>query len=50
MADNYLEEKYDQFLKRKDEEHRAKCKVWKKRLDDYRKRMEAGKTPAEKPE
>ena len=43
MADNYLEEKYEQFLKRKDAEHQAKCKLWKKRLYAYRKKMEEEK-------
>ncbi len=39
MADNYLEEKYEQFLNRKNAEHQAKCKIWKKRLDAYRKKL-----------
>ena len=43
MADNYLEEKYEQYLHRKDDEHKARCNVWKKRLDAYRKRMEEEK-------
>ena len=43
MADTYLEEKYEEFLKRKDAEHKAKCRVWKKRLDEYRKRLEKEK-------
>ncbi len=43
MADNYLEEKYEQFLKRKDAEHEAKCRIWKKRLEAYRKKLEAEK-------
>lgn len=42
MADNYLEEKYRKFLDRKDAEHQAKCRLWKKRLDAYRKKIEAG--------
>ena len=40
MADNYLEEKYRQFLDRKNAEHQMKCRIWKKRLDEYRKRMQ----------
>ena len=43
MADNYLEEKYEQFLKRKDAEHEAKCRIWKKRLEAYRKKLESEK-------
>ena len=47
MADNYLEEKYEQFLKRKNAEHEAKCRIWKKRLDAYRKKMDAEKSDSE---
>lgn len=40
MADNYLEKKYESYLERKEAEKRAKCRIWKKRLDEYRKRIE----------
>ena len=43
MADNYLEEKYEQLLKRKEAEHKAKCRMWQKRLEEYRRRTGFGK-------
>ncbi len=48
MADNYLEEKYEQLLKRKRSEHEAKCRIWKKRLDAYRKKIEEENKAGEK--
>lgn len=45
MADNYLENKYESYLKRKEAERKEKCRIWKKRLDEYRKRTGAGQDP-----
>lgn len=42
MADNYLENKYESYLKRKEAEKQAKCRIWKKRLDEYRKKTASG--------
>ena len=41
MADNYLEKKYEALQERKAKEQRAKQIAWKKRMDAYRKKMEA---------
>lgn len=39
MADNYLERKYDEYLRRKAEAEKAKRLAWKKRMDAYRKKL-----------
>lgn len=41
MADNYLEKKYEEFQARKAKEQRLKQIAWKKRMDAYRKKLEA---------
>ena len=43
MADNYLEKKMEALQARKAKEQRAKQLAWKKRMDAYRKRLEAEK-------
>ena len=43
MADNYLEKKMEALQARKAKEQRAKQIAWKKRMDAYRKRLEAAK-------
>ena len=41
MADNYLEKKMEALQARKAKEARAKQIAWKKRMEAYRKRLEA---------
>lgn len=41
MADNYLEKKYEDLQARNAKEQRARQIAWKKRMDAYRKRLEA---------
>lgn len=41
MADNYLEKKMEELQARKAKEARAKQLAWKKRMDAYRKKLEA---------
>jgi hypothetical protein len=41
MADNYLEKKYEDLQARKSKEQRLKQIAWKKRMDAYRKKLEA---------
>ncbi len=41
MADNYLENKFEELQARKAKEQRAKQIAWKKRMDAYRKTLEA---------
>ena len=41
MADNYLEKKMEDLQARKAKEQRAKQVAWKKRMDAYRKKLEA---------
>ena len=41
MADNYLEKKMEALQARKAKEARAKQLAWKKRMDAYRKKLEA---------
>ena len=41
MADNYLEKKYEDLQARKSKEQRLKQLAWKKRMDAYRKKLEA---------
>lgn len=43
MADNYLEKRMEEFQARKAKEARAREIAWKKRMDAYRKRLEAEK-------
>ncbi len=40
MADNYLENKFEELQARKAKEQRARQAAWKKRMDAYRKRLE----------
>lgn len=53
MADNYLEKKFEDMRERasaqKAKEERMRQRAWKKRMDAYRKRLEAaaGTTGAE---
>ena len=50
MADNYLEKKMEDFHARnaakKAKEERARQRIYKKRMDAYRKRLEAEATAA----
>lgn len=41
MADNYLEKKMEALQARKAKEQRAKQLAWKKRMEAYRKKLEA---------
>jgi hypothetical protein len=43
MADNYLEKKMEALQARKAKEQRAKQIAWKKRMEAYRKKLEAQK-------
>lgn len=43
MADNYLEKKMEALQARKAKEQRARQVAWKKRMDAYRKKLEAQK-------
>ena len=43
MADNYLEKKMEALQARKAKEQRAKQIAWKKRMEAYRKKLEAPK-------
>ena len=47
MADNYLEKKMEALQARKAKEARAKQIAWKKRMDAYRKKLEAEQTAGE---
>ena len=47
MADNYLEKRMEEYQNRKAKEARAKQIAWKKRMDAYRKRLEAEKAACE---
>lgn len=44
MADNYLEKKMEALQARKAKEQRAKQLAWKKRMEAYRRRLEAAHT------
>lgn len=46
MADNYLENKMEALQARKAKEQRAREIAWKKRLDAYRKKMQAASEAA----
>ena len=48
MADNYLEKKMEALQARKAKEQRAKQIAWKKRMEAYRKRLEAEKLESTK--
>ncbi len=39
MADNYLENKFEELRARKAKEQRARQVAWKKRMDAYRKKL-----------
>lgn len=39
MADNYLENKFEQLRERRAKEARQKQAAWKKRMDAYRKKV-----------
>lgn len=45
MADNYLEKKYEDLQARKAKEQRLRQVAWKKRMDAYRKKLEAKAAP-----
>ncbi len=51
MADNYLENKFEELQARKAKEQRARQVAWKKRMDAYRRKLEEEKAAAlkEKP-
>lgn len=40
MADNYLENKFEQLRERREKEQKAKRLAWRKRMDAYRKKLE----------
>ena len=42
MADNYLESRYEDDLRRKEKAEKAKREKFRKRLEEYRKSLEAG--------
>lgn len=46
MADNYLEKKMEALQERKAKEARKRQAAWKKRMDAYRKKLEAEKAAA----
>jgi hypothetical protein len=48
MADNYLEKKMEALQARKAKEQRAKQLAWKKRIEAYRKKLEATKIESTK--
>ncbi len=39
MADNYLENKFEELQARKAREQRARQAAWKKRMEAYRKKL-----------
>ena len=41
MADNYLENKFEALRLRREKEAKARQAAWKKRMDAYRKKLEA---------
>lgn len=43
MADNYLENRYEEHLKAKAKKERERNAAWKKRLKEYEKSLKAGK-------
>ena len=49
MADNYLEKKMEALQARKAKEQRAKQLAWKKRMEAYRRRLEAEHTTSGSP-
>lgn len=48
MADNYLEKKMEALQARKAKEQRARQLAWKKRMEAYRRRLEAEKLASTK--
>ena len=48
MADNYLEKKMEALQARKAKEQRAKQIAWRKRMEAYRKKLEAQKLESTK--
>ena len=42
MADNYLESRYEDYLRRKEKAERLKREKFRKRLEEYRKKQETG--------
>lgn len=48
MADNYLENKFEQLQARRKKEKKARQAAWKKRMDAYRKKLEEQKASEEK--
>lgn len=47
MADNYLERKMEAYRERKDKEEMERKRLWRKRLDAYRKKLEEEKAMAD---
>ena len=47
MADNYLEKKFEDMQARRARQERAREMAWKKRMDAYRKKLEAQKAAQE---
>ena len=41
MADNYIENKFEALRLRREKEAKARQAAWKKRMDAYRKKLEA---------
>ncbi len=39
MADNYIENKFEELERRKAKEQRSRQVAWKKRMDAYRKKL-----------
>lgn len=48
MADNYLENKFEQLQARREKEKKARQAAWKKRMDAYRKKLQEQKASEEK--
>ncbi|MGM9735858.1 MAG: hypothetical protein ACI3ZL_05555 [Candidatus Cryptobacteroides sp.] len=47
MADNYIENKFEQLQARREKEKKARQAAWKKRMDAYRKKLEEQKAAEE---
>lgn len=48
MADNYIENQYDDYLKQKAKKEAAKRAVWRKRLQAYKEKLAQEKLNKEK--
>ena len=42
MADNYLESRYEDYLRRKEKAEKARREKFRKRLEEYKKKIETG--------